>query len=133
MRPHRRQPTRLPHPWDTPGKNSGVDCHFLLQCMKVKSKSEVAHSCPTTSNPMSAAYQAPPSMGFSRQEYWSGLPLALHICCLNHFFHVRLASGPLSSLSSPRKVPAMLEPTPPILHLPSPTVTSTHSLGAGYT
>ena len=36
--PHRRQPTRLPHPWDSPGKNTGVGCHFLLQCMKVKSE-----------------------------------------------------------------------------------------------
>ena len=49
---HRRQPTRLPHPWDSPGKNTGVDCHFLLQCMKVKSESEVAQSCPTLSDPM---------------------------------------------------------------------------------
>ena len=52
MRPHRRQPTRLPRPWDSPGKNTGVGCHFLLQCMKVKSESEVAQSCPTFSDPM---------------------------------------------------------------------------------
>ena len=45
MRPHRRQPTRFPRPWDSPGKNTGVGCHFLLQCMKVKSESEVAQSC----------------------------------------------------------------------------------------
>ena len=45
MRPHRQQSSRLPHPWDSPGKNSGVGCHFLLQCMKVKSESEVAQSC----------------------------------------------------------------------------------------
>ena len=50
--PHRRQSTRLPHPWDSPGKNIGVGCHFLLQCMKVKSESEVAQSCPTLSDPM---------------------------------------------------------------------------------
>ena len=161
-------PTRLPRPWDSPGKNTGVGCHFLLQCMKVKSESEVVQSCPTLSVPMdcslpgcsihgifqakvlewgaisfsnacmhakslqscptlrdpidgsppgssvlgifqartlewvaisfsntwqwevkvkslsrvrlvatpwTAAYQAPPSMGFSRQEYWSGVPL----------------------------------------------------------
>ena len=47
-----RQPTRLPHPWDSSGKNTGVDCHFLLQCMKVKSESEVAQSCPTSSDSM---------------------------------------------------------------------------------
>ena len=51
VRPHRRQPTRLPHPWDSPGKNTGVGCNFLLQCMKGKSESEVAQSCPTLSDP----------------------------------------------------------------------------------
>ena len=50
--PHRRQPTRLLHPWDSPGKNTGVGCHFLLQCMKVKSESEVAQSCPTLCDPV---------------------------------------------------------------------------------
>jgi len=50
--PHRWQPTRLPRPWDSPGKNTGVGCHFLLQCMKVESESEVAQSCPTPSDPM---------------------------------------------------------------------------------
>ena len=73
--PHRQQPTRLHCPWDSPGKNTGVGCHFLLQCMKVKSESEVAQLCPTLATPWTAAYQAPPSMGFSRQEYWSGVPL----------------------------------------------------------
>ena len=52
VQPHRRQPTRLPHPWDSPGKNTGVGCHFLLQCIKVKSESEVAQSCPTLRDPM---------------------------------------------------------------------------------
>ena len=52
VRPQRWQPTRLPHPWDSSGKNTGVGCHFLLQSMKVKSESEVAQSCPTLSNPM---------------------------------------------------------------------------------
>ena len=52
VRPHRQQPTRLPRPWDSPGKNIGVGCHFLLQCMKVKSESEVAQSCPTLWDPL---------------------------------------------------------------------------------
>ena len=52
VRPHRRQPTRLPRPWDSPGKNTGVRCHSLLQCMTVKSESEVAQSCRTLSDPM---------------------------------------------------------------------------------
>ena len=75
VRPHRQQPTRPRRPWVSPGKNTGVGCHFLLQCMKVKSESEVAQSCLTLGDPWTAAYQTPPSMGFSRQEYWSGLPL----------------------------------------------------------
>ena len=53
VRPHRQQLTRLPCPWDSPGKNTGVGCHFLLQCMQVKSESEVTQSsCPTLHNPM---------------------------------------------------------------------------------
>ena len=52
MRPHRQQPTRLPGPWDSQGKITGVGCHFLFQCMKVKSESEVAQSCPTLRDPM---------------------------------------------------------------------------------
>ena len=52
VRPHRRKPTRLPRPWDSPGKNTGAGCHFLLQCMKVKSEREVAQSCLTLSDPM---------------------------------------------------------------------------------
>ena len=75
VRPHRWKPTRLPCPWNSPGNNTGVGCHFLLQCMKVKSESEVAQSCPVLATPWTAAYQAPPAMGFSRQEYWSGVPL----------------------------------------------------------
>ena len=62
VRPHRQQPTRLLRPWDSPGKNTGVGCHFLLQCMNFETL-------------WTAAYHAPPSMGFSRQEYWSGVPL----------------------------------------------------------
>ena len=123
VRPHRLQPTRLPRPWDSPGKNTGVGCHFLLQLMKVKSESEVARSCLILRDPIdcsppgcpvpgilqartlewvaisfssawkwkvkvkslghvwflgtpqTAAYQAPPHMGFPRQESWSRVPL----------------------------------------------------------
>ena len=52
LRPHRQQPTRLPRPWDSPGKNTGVGCHFLFQCMKVKIQSEVAQSCLTLRDSM---------------------------------------------------------------------------------
>ena len=72
VRPHRQQPTRLPRPWDSPGKSTGVGCHFSNAWkwkVKVKSLSRVR----LVVMPWTAAYQAPPSMGFSRQEYWSGL------------------------------------------------------------
>ena len=75
MWPHRWQPTRLPLPWDSPGKNTGVGCHFLLQCMKVKSESEVTQSCPTLSDPMDCSLPGSSVHGISRQEYWSGVSL----------------------------------------------------------
>ena len=56
---HRRQPIRLRCPWDSPGKNTGVGCHFLLQCMKVKSESEVTQSCPTLRDPMDCSSPGP--------------------------------------------------------------------------
>ena len=71
----RRQPTRLRRPWDSPGKNTGVGCLFLLQCVKVKSLSRVQLSA----TPWTADYQAPTSMGFSRQECWSGVPLPFSV------------------------------------------------------
>ena len=66
VRPHRRQPTRLPRPWGSPGKNTGVGCHFLLQCMKVKSESEVAQSCPTLSDPMDCSLPGSSVHGISQ-------------------------------------------------------------------
>ena len=63
VRPHRQQPTRLPCPWDSPGKNTGVGCHFLLQCMKMKSESEVAQSYPTLSDPMDCSPPGSPVPG----------------------------------------------------------------------
>ena len=66
MQPHRRQHTRLPPPWDSPGKNTGVGCHFLLQCMKGKSESEVAQSCPTLSNPMDCSLPGSSVHGISQ-------------------------------------------------------------------
>ena len=65
--------TRLPRPWDSPGKNTGVGCHFLLQCMKVKMKVKSLSRVRLLATPWTEAHQAPPSMGFSRQEYWSGV------------------------------------------------------------
>ena len=67
--------TRLPHPWDSPGKNTGVGCHFLLPCMKVKSESEFAQSCPTLSNPMDCTLPGSSIHGIFQAKYWSGVPL----------------------------------------------------------
>ena len=78
VRPHRQQPTSLPRPWDSPGKNTGVGCHFLLKCMKVKSESEVAQSCTTLRDPMDCSLPGSSAHGgeySSRQEYWSRVPL----------------------------------------------------------
>ena len=59
VQPQRQQPTRLPRPWDSPGKNTGVGCHFPLQCMKVKSESEATQSCPTICDPMDCSLPGP--------------------------------------------------------------------------
>ena len=70
VQPHRRQPTRLRSPWDSPGKNTGVGCHFLLQRMKVKSESEVAQLCLTLSDPMDWSLPGSSAHGVF-QEYWN--------------------------------------------------------------
>ena len=75
VRPPRWQPTRLPHPWDSPGKNTGVGCHFLLQCMKVKSESEAAQSCLTLSDPMDCSPPGPSVHGIfqARGLEWAAI------------------------------------------------------------
>ena len=104
LRPRRWQPTRLPRPWDSPGKNTGVGCHFLLQCMKVKSESEVAQSCLTFSNPMDCSLPGSSVHGFFRQEYWSGVPLpspVVYICvcvCVCVHVCVCVCIGPVASI-----------------------------------
>jgi len=81
VRPHRQQPTRLPRPWDSPGKNTGVGCHFLLQCMKVKSESEVAQSCPTLSDPMDCSPPGSSAHGIfqARVLEWGAIAFSGHI------------------------------------------------------
>ena len=83
VRPHRRQPTRLSRPWDSPSKNTGVGCHFLLQCMKVKSESEVTQLCLTLATPWTTAYQAPLSMGFLGKSTGVGCHCLLRINLLD--------------------------------------------------
>ena len=82
VRPHRRQPTRLPRPWDSPGKNTGVGCHFLLQCMKVKSESEVAQSCLTLSDPMDCILPGSSNHGIcqARVLEWGATAFSLFRC-----------------------------------------------------
>ena len=79
VRPHRRQPTRLPRPWDSPGKNTGMGCHFLLQCMKVKNESEVVQSCPTLCDPMDCSLPGSSIHGIfqARVLEWGAIALEL--------------------------------------------------------
>ena len=84
---HRRQPTRLPRPWDSPGKNTGVGCHFLLQCMKVKSESEVAQLCLTLSDLMDCSLPGSSVHGIfqARVLEWGAIAFSgpSHYCALN--------------------------------------------------
>ena len=81
MLPHRRQPTRLLCPWDSPGKNTGVGCHFLLQCMQIKSESEVAQSCPTLSDPLDCSLPGSSVHGIfqARVLEWGAIAFSLII------------------------------------------------------
>ena len=81
VQPHRLQPTRLPHPWDSPGKNTGVGCHFLLQCIKVKSESEVAQSCPTPSDPMDCSLPGSSAHGIFQERVleWGAIAFSIQI------------------------------------------------------
>ena len=74
VRPHRQQPTRLLHPWDSPGKNTGMDCHFLQQCMKVKSESEVVQLCPTLCDPVDCSLPGFCIHGILQARILGGLP-----------------------------------------------------------
>ena len=82
VRPHGWQPTRLPCPWDSPGKNTGVGCHFLLQCMKVKSESEVTQSCPTLSDPMDCSPPGSSVHGIfqARVLEWGAIVFSTQLC-----------------------------------------------------
>ena len=80
VRPHRQQPTRLPRPWDSPGKNIGVCCHFLLQCMKVKSESEVTQSCSTFRNPMDFSLPSSSIHGIFQARVLEWGAIAFFVC-----------------------------------------------------
>ena len=87
LQPHRQQPTRLPRPWDSPGKNTGVGCHFLLQCMEVKSESEVAQSCLTPSNPMDCSLPGSSIHGIcqARVLEWSAIAFSEYYSLVSNY------------------------------------------------
>ena len=82
VRPHRQQPTRLPCPWDSPGKNAGVGCYFLLQCIKVKSESEVTQSCPTLCNPTDCSPPGSSAHGIFQARVLGWGAIAFSILCV---------------------------------------------------
>ena len=84
MQPHRWQSTWLPRPWDSPGKNTGVGCHFLLKCMKVKSESEVSQLSPTFRNPMDCSLSGSSAHGIlqARELEWGAI--AFLVCEVSH-------------------------------------------------
>ena len=90
VRPHGLQPTRLLCPWDSPGKNTGVGCHFLLQCMKVESERQVAQSCLTLSNPMDCSLPGSSIHGIFRATVleWGAIAFSLWDYVLIFFLHI---------------------------------------------
>ena len=82
VRPHRWQPTSLPRPWDSPCKNTGVGYHFLLQCMKLKSESEVTQLCPTLRNPMDCSLPGSSAHGIfqARVLEWGAITFSDLMC-----------------------------------------------------
>ena len=83
VRPHRWQPTRLPRPWDSPGKNTGVGCHFVLQCMKVKSEREVAQSCPTLRDPMDCSLPGSSVHGIFQARVLEWVAISFSNACIH--------------------------------------------------
>ena len=100
LRPHRQQPTRLPCPWDSPGRNTGVGCHFLLQCMKVKSESEVAQSCPTLCDPVDCSLPGSSIHGIFQARVLEWGAIAFSVTVLYSFLDVSLMFLPFSFLIS---------------------------------
>ena len=94
VEPHRRQPSRLPRPWDSPGKNTGVGCHFIFQCMKVKSESEVTQSCLTLSDSRDCSLPGSSVHGIfqARVLEWGAIAFSVFtLTCTNLVFVVFLS------------------------------------------
>ena len=116
VRPHRQQLTRLPCPWDSPGKNTGVGCHFLLQCMKVKSESEVAQSCPTLSDPMDCGPPGSSSHGIFQARVLEWGAIAFSTTCLARAKQVDLTALLHFQFLCNARLPTSL----PLIHPPTP-------------
>ena len=107
VRPHRQQPTRLPCPWNSPGKNTGVGCPSLLQCMKVKSESEVAESCLTLSDPMDCSLPGSSVHGIfqARVLEWDAIAFSVQgVAYLLMKTFTSSTSNPLKILSRPIRI-----------------------------
>ena len=111
--PHRRQPTRLSCPRDSPGKNTGVGCHFLLQCMKVKSESQVVQSCPTLHDPMDCRT----FLALIKQHHINSHHTPLCYTCL-YFFYVFYILLPLLTGKNKQISPSLLHRSPKVSVLP---------------
>ena len=127
---HRQQPTRLPHPWESPGMNTGMGCHFLLQCMKVKSESEVAQSQPTLSNPMDCSPQGSSVHGIfqARVLEWGAIAFS-HIysqACLNHWL---LATFGMPMTTQPYRATEERKHLPQEVRVRNKELTSSHQPG----
>ena len=101
VRPHRQQPTRLPRPRDSPGKNTEVGCHFLLQCMKVKSESEVTQSCPTPRDPMDCSLPGSSIHGTLQARVLERIAIAFSsVCVFSHQSSLRISEAGTVTLSN---------------------------------
>ena len=100
VQPHRRQSTRLPRPWDPPGKNTGVGCHFLFQRMKVKSQSEVAQSCPTLNDPMDCSLPDSSVHGIFQPRVleWGAIAFSVYSSNVNQILALSPTCGPWETL-----------------------------------
>ena len=110
VRPHRQQPTMLPRPWDSPGKNTGVGCHFLLQCMKVESESEVAQSCLSLSDTMECGLPGSSNHGVFQARVLEWVAIAFSSWrprCLKYKDEILVVVFPGSHLSSSPQFPTL--------------------------
>ena len=119
--PHKQQPTRLPCPWDSPGKNTGVGCHFLLQCMKVKSEREVVQSCLTVRDPMDCSLPGSSTHGIFRAKVLEWVPIAFSM------LRRQIRSDQISRSLCPTLCDPMNRSTPGLpVHHQLPEFTQTH-------